>query len=104
MALMRSMVQTARRTRSCPSASGRNFSRGLMEGNAALMFSVLAESGLLQKLLPELRLAFEQGRPANDLARILVHSLECAAAERLGLARVFAVVAFGAPTSRRRAR
>jgi tRNA nucleotidyltransferase (CCA-adding enzyme) len=69
-----------------------------MEGNAAFMFLVLAEAGLLQKLLPELKLAFEQGRPANDLARILVRSLECAAAERLGLAPRFALVAFGAPT------
>jgi tRNA nucleotidyltransferase (CCA-adding enzyme) len=67
-----------------------------MEGNAGLMFPVLAEAGLLRKLLPELELAFEQGRPANDLARILVRSLECAAAERLGLAPRFALVAFGA--------
>src|SRR5256885_12504108 len=45
-----------------------------------------AEAGLLEKLLPELKLAFEHGRPANDSARVLVRALECAAAERLGLA------------------
>ncbi len=98
MALMRSMVANGEADALVPERVWQEFSRGLMEGNAALMFSVLAESGLLHKLLPELRLAFEQGRPANDLARILVHSLECAAAERLGIAPRFAVVAFGAPT------
>ena len=98
MALMRSMVANGEADALVPERVWQEFSRGLMEGNAALMFSVLAESGLLQKLLPELELAFEQGRPANDLARILVRSLECAAAERLGVAPRFALVAFGAPT------
>ncbi len=98
MALMRSMVANGEADVLVPERVWQEFSRGLMEGDAALMFSVLAESGLLQKLLPELELAFEQGRPANDLARILVRSLECAAAERLGIAPRFALVAFGAPT------
>jgi tRNA nucleotidyltransferase (CCA-adding enzyme) len=97
MALMRSMVANGEADALVAERVWQEFSRGLMEGNAALMFSVLAESGLLQKLLPELELAFEQGRPANDLARILVRSLECAAAERLGLAPRFALVAFVAP-------
>jgi len=52
-----------------PERVWQEFSRGLMEGDAALMFPVLAESGLLEKLLPELKLAFEHGRPANDPAR-----------------------------------
>ena len=47
-----------------------------------------------------MNLAFEHGRPANDAARVLVRSLECAAAERLGLAPRFALVACGAPTVR----
>ena len=98
MALMRSMVANGEADALVPERVWQEFSRGLMEGNAAFMFLVLAEAGLLQKLLPELKLAFEQGRPANDLARILVRSLECAAAERLGLAPRFALVAFGAPT------
>jgi tRNA nucleotidyltransferase (CCA-adding enzyme) len=98
MALMRSMVANGEADALVPERVWQEFSRGLMEGDAALMFAVLAESGLLQKLLPELELAFEQGRPANDLARILVRSLECAAAERLGIAPRFALVAFGAPT------
>jgi len=59
---------------------------------------VLAEAGLLDKLLPELNLAFEHGRPANDPARVLVRALEWSAAERLGLAPRFALVACGALT------
>jgi tRNA nucleotidyltransferase (CCA-adding enzyme) len=64
-----------------------------MEGDPGLMFPVLAQSGLLATLLPELMLEFEHGRPANDAARILIRSLQCAAGERLGLAARFALVA-----------
>jgi tRNA nucleotidyltransferase (CCA-adding enzyme) len=53
---------------------------------------VLAEAGLLGKLLPELGLAFEHARPVNDAARVLVRSLQCAATERLTLAARFALV------------
>jgi tRNA nucleotidyltransferase (CCA-adding enzyme) len=98
MALMRSMVANGEADALVPERVWQEFSRGLMEGNAALMFPVLAEAGLLAKLMPELQLAFEHGRPANDAARILVRSLECAAAERLGLAPRFALVVFGAPS------
>jgi tRNA nucleotidyltransferase (CCA-adding enzyme) len=63
-----------------------------MEGDPGLMFPVLSQSGLLAKLLPELKLEFEHGRPVNDAARILVRSLQCAAGERLGLAPRFALV------------
>src|SRR5439155_4083481 len=38
------------------------------------------------------------GRPANDPARVLVRSLECATGERFGLAPRFALIACGAPT------
>ena len=98
MALMRSMVANGEADALVPERVWQEFSKGLMEGDAALMFPVLAEAGLLEKLLPELHLAFEHGRPANDAARVLVRSLECAAAERLGLAPRFALVACGAPT------
>src|SRR5256714_2433861 len=100
MALMRSMVANGEADALVPERVWQEFSKGLMEGEAALMFPVLAEAGLLRKLLPELNLAFEHGRPANDPARVLVRSLECAAAERLGLAPRFALVACGAPTVR----
>jgi tRNA nucleotidyltransferase (CCA-adding enzyme) len=99
MALMRSMVANGEADALVPERVWQEFSKGLMESNAALMFPVLAEAGLLEKLLPELKLAFEHVRPANDSARVLVRSLECAAAERLGLAPRFALVAFGALTA-----
>jgi tRNA nucleotidyltransferase (CCA-adding enzyme) len=99
MALMRSMVASGEADALVPERVWQEFSRGLMEGDAALMFPVLAEAGLLDKLLPELRLEFEHGRPANDPARVLVRALECAAVERLGLAPRFALVAIGTPSA-----
>ena len=98
MALMRSMVANGEADALVPERVWQEFSKGLMEGNAALMFPVLADAGLLEKLLPPLNLAFDHGRPANDSARVLVRALECAAAERLGLAPRFALVACGALT------
>ena len=96
MALMRAMVANGEADALVPERVWQEFSRGLMEGDAGLMFSVLAECGLLDKLLLDLKLEFEEGRPANDAARILVRALECAAAGRLGLASRFAIVAWGA--------
>jgi len=93
MALMRSMVENGEADALVPERTWQEFSRGLMEGDPGLMFPVLAQSGLLARLLPELKLEFEHGRPANDSARVLVRSLQCAAAERLGLAPRFALVA-----------
>ena len=93
MALMRSMVANGEADALVPERTWQEFSRGLMEGDPALMFPVLAQSGLLSKLLAELKLEFEHGLAANDAARILVRSLQCAAEERLGLAPRFALVA-----------
>ncbi|HEX4798449.1 MAG TPA: multifunctional CCA tRNA nucleotidyl transferase/2'3'-cyclic phosphodiesterase/2'nucleotidase/phosphatase [Burkholderiales bacterium] len=93
MALMRSMVANGEADALVPERVWQEFSRGLMEGDAGLMFAVLAETGLLDRLLPELKLKFERSRPANDPARILVQALEHAAAERLALAPRFAIVA-----------
>jgi len=93
MALMRSMVAEGETGALVPERVWQEFSRGLMEGDPAPMFAVLAEAGLLAQLLPELGLAFENGLAANDAARILVRSLECAAAERLVLAPRFALLA-----------
>ena len=93
MALMRSMVANGEADALVPERIWQEFSRGLMEGDPGLMFPVLAQSRLLAKLLPELKLEFEHGRPSNDAARVLVRSLQCAAAERLGLAPRFALVA-----------
>ena len=93
MALMRSMVESGEADALVPERIWQEFSRGLMEGDSGLMFPVLAQSGLLAKLLPELKLEFEHGRPSNDAARVLVRALQCAATERLGLAPRFALVA-----------
>jgi tRNA nucleotidyltransferase (CCA-adding enzyme) len=93
VALMRAMVAEGETEALVPERVWQEFSRGLMEGDPAPLFAVLAEAGLLAQLLPELGLAFEDGLPANDAARILVRSLECAAAERLALAPRFALLA-----------
>jgi tRNA nucleotidyltransferase (CCA-adding enzyme) len=99
MALMRAMVASGEADALVPERVWQEFSRGLMEGDPALMFAVLYEAGLLGRLLPELGLAFERSRPSNDASRILVRALECAAAERLALAPRFALLALGAPSS-----
>src|SRR5207247_9724984 len=96
MALMRAMVANGEADALVPERVWQEFSRGLMEGDPGLMFPVLAEAGLLEKILPELKLEFMHMRPANDAARVLVRALGCAAAERLGLAPRFAIVAWGA--------
>jgi len=93
MALMRTMVESGETEALVPERVWQEFSRGLMEGEPALMFAVLDESRLLEKLLPELGLQFRAGRAANDAARVLVRSLACAAAAGLGLAPRFALVA-----------
>ena len=98
MALMRSMVANGEAEALVPERVWQEFSRGLIEGDPALMFAVLAEAGLLAKLLPELGLAFENARPASDATRVLVRSLQCAAGERLALAPRFALLVLGAPT------
>ena len=98
MALMRSMVASGETGALVPERVWQEFSRGLVDGDPALMFAVLADAGLLAQLLPELGLAFEDGLPANDASRTLVRSLECAAAERLGLAPRFALLARSAPS------
>src|SRR5262249_57513272 len=91
MALMRAMVANGETEALVPERVWQEFSRGLMEGDPALMFGVLAQAGLLARLLPELGLEFDDARPANDASRVLVRSLECAASERLALAPRFAL-------------
>jgi tRNA nucleotidyltransferase (CCA-adding enzyme) len=99
MSLMRQMVASGEVDALVPERVWQEFSRGLIEGEPALMFAVLADAGAIGKLLPELALAFEEGQPANDASRALVRSLECAAAERLALAPRFALLGIGAPSA-----
>jgi tRNA nucleotidyltransferase (CCA-adding enzyme) len=98
VALMRAMVASGEADALVPERVWREFSRGLMEGDPGIMFAVLAQAGLLERILPDAGLAFDHGRPANDAARVLVRSLECAAAERLALAPRFALVALSSPS------
>jgi tRNA nucleotidyltransferase (CCA-adding enzyme) len=99
MALMRAMVANGETEALVPERVWQEFSRGLMEGDPALMFGVLAQAGLLARLLPELGLEFEDARPANDASRALVRSLECAASGRLALAPRFALTAMRAASA-----
>jgi tRNA nucleotidyltransferase (CCA-adding enzyme) len=99
MALMRAMVASGEADALVPERVWQEFSKGLMEGGPGRMFPVLAEAGLLEKLLPELKLAYERGRPANDAARITESSLAFAAAEGLGLAPRFALLVSPAGSS-----
>jgi len=99
MALMRAMVANGETEALVPERVWQEFSRGLMEGDPALMFGVLAQAGLLAGLLPELGLVFDDARPANDASRVLVRSLECAASERLALAPRFALTVMRADSA-----
>jgi tRNA nucleotidyltransferase (CCA-adding enzyme) len=97
LALMREIVANGEADALVPERVWQEFSTGLMERAAALMFGVLARCGLLAKLLPELPLAYQGGRPANDAARVLERSLERAGAHGATLAERFALVTAAAP-------
>ena len=68
MALMRQMVVDGEADALVPERVWQEFAKGLMEVAPARMFSVLARSGLLARLLPELGFAFDEDAPANDAA------------------------------------
>ena len=55
------------------------FAKGLMEDAPERMFAVLARSGLLARMLPELGFAYENGAPANAAARTALAGLVYAA-------------------------
>jgi tRNA nucleotidyltransferase (CCA-adding enzyme) len=91
LALMRTMVENGEADALVPERVWQELSKGLMEPRASAMFGVLARCGLLAKLLPELPLAYDDGRPANDAARTLERSLDCACASAAALAERFAL-------------
>jgi tRNA nucleotidyltransferase (CCA-adding enzyme) len=92
LALMREMVDNGEADALVPERVWQELAKGLMERDAPLMLGVLARCGLLAKLLPELPLAYEHGRPANDAARVLERSLACTAARGMPLAERFALL------------
>ena len=92
LALMRRMVAEGEADALVPERVWQEFAKGLMEPSPGRMFSVLAQSGLLAKLLPELGFAFDGGVPANDAARTCLAALANAARRRLALPVRFALV------------
>lgn len=92
LSLMRHMVLEGEADALVPERVWQEFSKGLMEAAPAHMFSVLERSGLLARLLPELGLAFEQGRSANDAARTVLGALGYAASNARALPVRFALL------------
>lgn len=95
MTLMRQMVADGEAAALVPERVWQEFAKGLMEDGPERMFPVLARSGLLEGLLPELALTFEDGAPANDAARTVLSSLAYAARARSSLPVRFALLFFG---------
>jgi tRNA nucleotidyltransferase (CCA-adding enzyme) len=96
LALMRTMVENGEADALVPERVWQELSKGLMEPRPSSLFGVLARCGLLAKLLPEVPLAYEEGRPANDAARAMERSLDCAGAGGATLAERYALVLSGA--------
>jgi len=92
MELMQRMVREGEADALVPERVWQEFARGLMERSPGRLFSVLAESGLLAKLLPELGFAFVDGCPANDAARVAVAALGYAARQSYALPVRFAIL------------
>lgn len=92
MSLMQHMVLGGEADALVPERVWQEFSKGLMEAAPARMFSVLERSGLLARLLPELGLAFEAGRAANDAARTVLGALAYAARNAHALPVRFALL------------
>jgi len=92
LALMRRMVAEGEADALVPERVWQEFAKGLMEPSPGRMFSVLAQSGLLAKLLPELGFAFDGGVPANAAARTCLAALAHAARRRLALPVRFALI------------
>jgi len=95
MRLMRQMVAEGEADALVPERVWQEFAKGLMEDDAARMLSVLASSDLLERLLPELAFAFEDGAPVNDAARTVSSALGYAARSRFSLPVRFALLFSG---------
>ena len=99
MALMRRMVLEGEADALVPERVWQEFSKGLMETAPTRLFSVLAASGLLDRVLPELGFAFDEGAPANDAARTALGALGYAARNAYPLPVRFALLFPGLRTS-----
>jgi tRNA nucleotidyltransferase (CCA-adding enzyme) len=94
MDLMRTMVLEGEADALVSERVWQEFAKGLMEPAPERMFFVLARSGLLERLLPELGFAIEDYAPANDAARTVLGALGYAARNRYSLAVRFALLFF----------
>ena len=95
MALMQRMVREGESDALVAERAWQEISRGLMERSPRRMFAVLAEAGLLARLLPELGLEFENGAPANDAARVSMAALDHAQSQGYALPERYAVLSWG---------
>ncbi|MCX7893258.1 MAG: multifunctional CCA tRNA nucleotidyl transferase/2'3'-cyclic phosphodiesterase/2'nucleotidase/phosphatase [Burkholderiales bacterium] len=86
--LMRAMVASGEADALVPERVWQEIAKGLGEDHPVRMFTVLADCGALERVLPEWR--------ALDARRALA-ALECAAARHLPLAARYAVLFAGAP-------
>ena len=96
LALMRQMVANGEADALVAERVWQEFSRGLMEREPERMLRLLADCWLLERLVPELGLVYEDARPANDAARALERGLQRAAALGRALPQRFALFTAGA--------
>jgi tRNA nucleotidyltransferase (CCA-adding enzyme) len=96
LALMRSMVEQGEADALVAERVWQEFARGLLERDPWRMLVVLSESGLLARWLPELRIAIDSVRPADEASAVVARSLGFAGTEGLSLAVRFALLLRGA--------
>jgi tRNA nucleotidyltransferase (CCA-adding enzyme) len=95
--LMRAMVSNGEADALVAERVWQEFAKGLLEREPVRMLALLAECGLLARLLPELNLLFSFGAPANDAARIVSRGLQRAVVLGLALPERFALLLSPAP-------
>jgi tRNA nucleotidyltransferase (CCA-adding enzyme) len=95
--LMRAMVSNGEADALVAERVWQEFAKGLLEREPVRMLALLAECGLLARLLPELNLLFSFGAPANDAARIVSRGLQRAVLLGLALPERFALLLSPAP-------
>jgi tRNA nucleotidyltransferase (CCA-adding enzyme) len=101
-ALMRSMVERGEAEALVSERVWQELARGLMEADPWRMIAVLAECGLLARLLPELALEAGGGAAASEHSRIVCRALGIAAERGFSLAVRFALLTRGARSPRER--
>ncbi len=97
--LMRQMVANGEADALVAERVWQELSRGLMERMPERMFALLAECGLLERIVPDLGLGYDGATPANDAARSLERAMQCAAERGEALPIRFALLTASAPDS-----